>query len=114
MLNIGGDDLAKLVIFRGLLPTSYGEFSISMKNTGKDAAELLGEIHPPSPPGFAPMTTVHPIALQRWLMASLVIRFFSSLMPSNQRTNFCNFGTKVNKIAKTVGFSGAVVHTISF
>ena len=39
-------------------------------------------------------------------MASLFIRFFSSLIPSNQRrpTNFCNFVTKVNKIAKTVRF----------
>ena len=56
--------------------------------------------------------TVHTIALQRWLMASLVIRFFSSLMPSNPRrpTNFCNFVTKVNKIAKTVGFPGTFVH----
>ena len=50
------------------------------------------------------LTTVHPIALQRWLMASHIIRFFSSLIPSNQRTNFCNFVTKVNKIAKTVNF----------
>ena len=58
------------------------------------------------------ITTVHPIALQQWLMASLVIRFFSSLIPSNQRrpTNFCNFVTKVNKIAKLVGFPGTFVH----
>ena len=52
------------------------------------------------------MTTVHPIALQRWPMASLVIRFVSSLIPSNQRTNFCNFVTKENKIAKTIRFPG--------
>ena len=39
-----------------------------------------------------------------WLRASRVIRFFSSLIPSNQRTNFCNFVTKMNKIAITVGF----------
>ena len=58
------------------------------------------------------ITTVHHIALQRWLMASLVIRFFSSLIPSNQRrpTNFCDFVTEVNKIAKTVGFPGSFVH----
>ena len=50
------------------------------------------------------ITTVRLIALRRWLMASLVIRFFSSLVPvpSNRRTNFWNFVTKVNKIANTV------------
>ena len=62
-------------------------------------------------PPFRPLfqkfiTTIHPMALQRWLMATLVIRFFSWLIPSNQRTNFCNFVTKVNKIAKTVKFRG--------
>ena len=36
-------------------------------------------------------------------MASLVNRFFW------QRTNFCKFVTKVNQIAKTVGFSGNFV-----
>ena len=50
------------------------------------------------------ITTVHPIALQRWFMASLVTRFFPSLIRSNQRTNFCNFVIKVNKIAKTANF----------
>ena len=40
------------------------------------------------------------------LMASLVIYFFSSLILSNQRTNFCKFVTKMNKIAKTAGFPG--------
>ena len=39
-----------------------------------------------SPPIQKFITTVHPTALQRWPMASLVIRFFSSLIPSNQRT----------------------------
>ena len=43
-------------------------------------------------------------------MASLVIRFYSSLIPSTQGTNFCNFVTKVNKIAKTVGFPGTFVY----
>ena len=43
-------------------------------------------------------------------MASLVIRFFFSLIPSNQRTNVCNFVTKVNKITKTVEFSANVVY----
>ena len=39
-------------------------------------------------------------------MASLVIRFFSSLIPSNNvaPTDFCNFVMKVNKITKTVDF----------
>ena len=45
-----------------------------------------------------------------WLMTSLVNRFFSSLMPSNQRTNFCNIVTKVKKIAKAVGFPGNFVY----
>ena len=58
-----------------------------------------------NPPFQKVITTVHPIALQRPLMASLVIRFFSSLIPSKQRTNFCNFVTKVYKIAKAVGSS---------
>ena len=48
--------------------------------------------------------------VQLWLMASLVIRFFSSLIPSNQWTNFCNFATKGNKIARTVGFPGNFVY----
>ena len=30
-----------------------------------------------------------------WLMASVVFCFFSSLISSNQRTNFCKFVTKV-------------------
>ena len=62
------------------------------------------------PPFQTFLTTVHPIAFQRWFMVSLVIRFFSSLIPSNQRTKFCNFVTKVNEIAKTVGFPGTFVH----
>ena len=37
-------------------------------------------------------------------MASLVIRFFSSLIPSNQRTNFCNFVTKAKKSQKLLDF----------
>ena len=51
------------------------------------------------------ITTVDPIVLQQSLMASLAIRFFSSMIRSSQRTgtNFCNFVTKVNKIAKPVG-----------
>ena len=52
------------------------------------------------------------IALQRWVMASLVIRFFSLLIPPNLRNNFCNFVTKVNKIAKTVGFPGNFVYKL--
>ena len=39
------------------------------------------------------ITAVHPIALQQRLMASLVSWFFSSLIPLNQRINFCNFVT---------------------
>ena len=47
-------------------------------------------------------------------MASLVIRFFFSLIPSNQRrlSNFCNFVTKLNKIAKTVGFPDTFLHKV--
>ena len=47
-------------------------------------------------------------------MASLVIPFFSSLIPSIQRTNFCNFATKANKIAKTVGFSDNFMYKLKF
>ena len=32
---------------------------VGHENIGKDAAELLGGIHPPIPPRFAPMTTSH-------------------------------------------------------
>ena len=63
-----------------------------------------------NPPFQNFVTPIHPIALERWFMASLVIRFFSSLLLSNQRTNFCNFVTKVNKIAETVGFPGTFVY----
>ena len=49
-------------------------------------------------------SSLHLIALLRWFMASLVIRFFSSLLPSNQCSNVnCNIVTKVHKIAKTAG-----------
>ena len=70
---------------------------------------------PPPHRNFEPpfqkfMTTVHPIALQRWLKASLVSRFFFSLIPLNQRTNFCNFVTKLNKITKAVGLTGNFVY----
>ena len=43
-------------------------------------------------------------------MASLVIRFFSSLIPSKQCTNICNFARTVNKIAKTDEFSCTLVY----
>ena len=42
---------------------------------------------PPFSLSFPKLFTIaHPIALQQWLIASLVIRFFSSLIPSSQRT----------------------------
>ena len=63
---------------------------------------------PLSPPFQKFITTVHPIALQRWCMASFAVRFFSSLIPSNQPTSFCNCVTKVKKIENTVGFPGKV------
>ena len=48
-LDIGGDDLAKLIIFRywGDEIGSYEKFSTSMKYVGGDAARLLGGIHCP-------------------------------------------------------------------
>ena len=71
-----------------------------------------GSFEPPFKSPFQKLiTTVHPIALQRWLMASLVIRVFSSLFPSTQRRlltfQLCD---KDEKDAKTVGLSGNFVY----
>ena len=53
---------------------------------------------PFNPPPFQKLAiAVHPI------VASLMIRFFFSLISSNQHTDFCNLVAKENKIAKTVG-----------
>ena len=65
------------------------------------------DIFTPLQPLFSKfITAIHPIALERWLIASLVVRFFPSLIRSNQcrPTNFCHFVTKVNKIAKLLDF----------
>ena len=73
-------------------------------------------LKPPSATFQNFITTVglHPIAFQRWLMASLVTRFYFLLisLPSNQRINFCIFVKKVNKIAETARFPGNFVHKV--
>ena len=94
--------------------------SVRSKGVGRKGLKppyIFSALHRNFQPNFNPhftnfITTVHPIALQQWLMASVAIRFFSSLIPSNQRmpTNFCNFVTKVNKVAKALRFPGTFVH----
>ena len=92
-------------------------FSITTQGRWKVGPEAPPVFFQPPHKTFEPpfqkfITTIHLTALQRWLTLwrHLLFVYFFSLIPSNQRTNFCNFVTKVNKIAKTVGFPGNFVY----
>ena len=97
--------------FSGIHHLEQGRWKVGAKAPLYFFSPPIEYLRPPSAPFQKFITTVHPTALQRWIMVTHVIRFFSSLIPSNQRTNFCNLVTKVNKIAKTVEFPGKFVYT---
>ena len=89
-----------------------GGINPSSKGVGRWGLKLPYFLAPLQPPLLKVYNygTPHSTSTMAYGMASLVICFFSLLLPSNQRTNFCNFVTKVNEIAKTVGFPGIFVH----
>ena len=61
IFDIGGNDTAKLTFFDiGEMKLTRKEIFISVKFLGGDAAKLLGGVHPPFPPGFAPMLIEFP------------------------------------------------------
>ena len=87
-----------------LKATVQGRWKVVAEGGLKPPIKILSPLQPPPLQIFITRPTVHPTALQRWLMASLFICFFSSLIPPNQRTNFCNCVTKVKKSPKLFDF----------